>query len=118
MKPEIFAALGWYLALASLVAFPLTAVSVSRGRSLGWLIALATVWGGSLIAYWAWLGAPQMSLIMGVPVSGAAVVAWRTRAAPRAVAWRNTILISLGLFVPSFVLGLWWGLETCRGGCL
>jgi len=112
-------ALAWVLDLTSLVAFPVAAVNVSRVSSLRWLVALATLWGGSLIAYGAWLGAPEMSLvILGVPVAGAAYVAWRSRGAPRPVAWRNTILISLGLFVPSLVVGLLWGLMACEGGCL
>ena len=112
-------ALSWVLNLTSVVAFPLAAVQVSRRRSPKWLAGLAAVWAGSLIGYGAWLGAPEMSLIMiGLPLVGATMVAWRTRTAETSVARGRTILTTLALCVPGFCLGLLWGIMACRGGCV
>jgi hypothetical protein len=112
----------WILVFFSLVAFPLAAVATVRSVASAGVLLLLLVWAawtGNLIAYGAWLGGPQMSLVMiGLPLSGAAIASYRARAEAPNVARRRAIVTCIALFVPGFIGGLWWGVESCQGGCL
>ena len=114
-------ALCWVLDFASFAAASLSAPWLHRGGGLALLGMVLLVWAGGLVAYGAWLGAPELTLVfVGLPFTVAAV---RTRQlARRGLTLRQQqegAILACGVAVPiALALGLWWGIEACQGGCL
>ena len=114
-------ALAWLLDFASFAAASLSAAWLHRRGGLALMGVVLLAWAGGLVAYGAWLGAPELTLVfVGLPFIVTALRAHQL--ARRELTLRRQqagTLLACSVAVPiAFVLGFWWGVEACRGGCL